>query len=364
MDSRVALGMTARARASRAAAGALAALLVAVLVGGSLLLLAAGCSRSVPGGAEGAGQAPAGGAAPGAAAPGGGASGGTSGAAAPSGGFPVTLKDGLGREITVPAEPQRIISLAPSNTEILFALGAGGRVVGVTDNCNYPPEAAQRERLGGAFDAAHVNFERVVALSPDLILGLGGAREVVERLEGLGLRVFAVEARNLDEVFESIVTVGRLVGLEKTARGLADHLRMRADRVSLAAASLKPEERPLVFFEIWPDPLMTAGPGTFIHDLIELAGGRNIAADADQPYPLFSLEALIARDPQVIVTTFPETVEALSAGTRPGWSGLSAVRDGRVRLVDQDLVSRPGPRLVEGLEAMARAIHPERFGGE
>lgn len=272
----------------------------------------------------------------------------------------ITAVDALGRTVAVPKPPERIVSLAPSNTEILFALGLGERVAGVTDYCDYPPEARAKEKVGGFKDPS---VEKVISLRPDLVLATGGIqREVVDRLDALGVPVFVLDPRSMDEVLAGIRTVARLAGAaaegERVAAGLEARVAATRDRT----ARIPEAGRPAVFYEVWPDPLMTAGPGSFAHDMIGIAGGRNVAAGTAQPYPKFSLEELLAADPAVIVTPFAETARDLGAGRRPGWRGIRAVRDGRIAVVNQDLTSRPGPRLVDGLEAMARAIHPEIFG--
>lgn len=274
----------------------------------------------------------------------------------------ITATDALGRTVTVAKRPERIVSLAPSNTEILFALGLGERVVGVTDYCDYPPEAKAKEKVGGFKDPS---VEKVVALRPDLVLATGGIqREVVAQLEKVGVPVFVLDPHTMDEVPAGIRTVARLAGAAAEGERVAAGLEARVKAVRDRTAGIPEAARPPVFYEVWPDPLMTAGPGSFAHDMIALAGGRNVAAGTAQPYPKFSMEELVAADPAVIITPFEETAKALADGRRPGWRGLRAVRDGRVAVVNQDLTSRPGPRLVDGLEAMARAIHPELFAGE
>lgn len=275
--------------------------------------------------------------------------------------YPLQAKDDLGRDVTIAKVPERIVSLAPSNTEILYALGLGDRVVGVTDYCDYPPEAKAKEKVGGFKDPS---VEKVVALGPDLVLATGGIqRQVVDQFEKVGVAVFVLDPHTVDGVLGSVRTVARLAGIPDEGKRVADGLDARVKAVRDRTAALSPDDRPAVFHEVWPDPLMTAGPGSFAHDMIELAGGRNVAAGAGQPYPPFSQEELVAADPAVIITPFAETAQALAQGKRPGWRTLKAVRDGRVVVVNQDLVARPAPRLVDGLEAFARAIHPELFAG-
>lgn len=273
--------------------------------------------------------------------------------------FPLTLRDDAGREVTLSQEPQRIVSLAPSNTETLYALGLGERVVGVTEFDNYPPEVKRKPVVGGFAD---VNLEQVVAQRPDLVLATGiHTGGVVEQLEQAGLTVFVIEPTDVAEVIEKIRLVGRITGVEEAAQALADDLSERVEAIEARVAEA--EARPRVFYELSSD-LYTAGPGSFIHDLILRAGGENIAAQTGQAYPQLSSEVIVEGDPQVIFlgdANYGESAETVAA--RPGWSQVTAVREGRmVAVTDDDIVSRPGPRIVQGLELIARGIHPELFG--
>ncbi len=273
--------------------------------------------------------------------------------------FPLSVQDDLGRQVTIPVEPRRIVSLAPSNTEILFALGLGDRVVGVTKFCDYPEAAKLKEKVGGFQD---VDVEKVVRLRPDLVLATGGVQQpVLRQLEKLGLTVYAVDAKSLEDVLDDISAIGRVTGAEGAAEALRRQLQERLRRARDRAA--RATSRPKVFFEIWPDPLITAGPGSFAHDLVEAAGGENIAADTAQPYPQFSLETLLARNPDVIVTPFAQSAADLKQGRRRNWEQIRAVREGRVILVDENEVSRPGPRLFDALERLVDQMHPELAAG-
>lgn len=270
--------------------------------------------------------------------------------------FPLTLTDDAGRQVTIERRPERIVSLAPSNTEILFAVGAGERVVGVDTFSDHPGEVASLPRLGGLTDT---NFEKIVELAPDLILTIGGTDEQVARLEELGITVLVIQPETFEDVLDRIRLIGRVVGEEQAAADLLAEMGARVDAVRRAVGDVPEAERPRVFYEVWHDPLMTVGPGGFIHDVIALAGGVNVFADADNPWPVVSLEAVVARDPQVIITTFQDSYDQLLARSRPGWDGISAVQQGRVYRIDQNLISRPGPRLVDALEQVARFLYPE-----
>lgn len=272
--------------------------------------------------------------------------------------FPYTFTDDAGRTVTIAGRPERIITLAPSHSEVLFAIGAGDRVVGVDSFTDYPEEATRLPRLGGLTDT---NYEQIVALEPDLALTIGGTDEQVARLEELGIPVVVSQPDTLDDVLASIEHLGRVVDAGEGAARVVAGMRDRMEAVDRALASVPESQRLRVFLEIWHDPLMSVGPGAFMHDLIEAAGGVNIFADADSPWPVVSVEALVERDPQVVITMFDEAYEQLLAGERPGWEGVSAVRDGRVLLVDETLFSRPGPRLVTALEHLARFLYPDAF---
>src|SRR5690606_28183508 len=187
-----------------------------------------------------------------------------------------------------------IITLAPSHTEVLFAIGAGDRVVGVDSFSDYPPEVEALPRLGGLTDT---NYEQIVALEPDLALTIGGTDEQVARLEELGTPVVVSQPDTLDDVLASIEHLGRVVDAGEGAARVVAGMRDRMEAVDRALASVPESQRLRVFLEIWHDPLMSVGPGAFMHDLIEAAGGVNIFADADSPWPVVSVEALVERDP-------------------------------------------------------------------
>ena len=277
--------------------------------------------------------------------------------------FPVTLIDDLGRSVTLTRAPQRIVSLAPSNTEILFAIGAGPQVVGVTDFCDYPPEVSKLPRIGGIVPGS-LSVERVVSLRPDLVLSLGSLqRPVIDALARLGIPVFALDPGSVEQVYENIRKAGRLTGHPDAAEAVVQTMQQRVQALRRRLADIPYEQRVRVFYEVWDNPLMTAGPGTFIGQLIELAGGINVFADVRQEWPQVSLEELVRRDPDVILgpATHGSGLALEQLRRRPGWQTLRAVRAGRVYVIEDNLISRPGPRLVQGLEQVARALYPQRF---
>jgi iron complex transport system substrate-binding protein len=261
--------------------------------------------------------------------------------------------DDLGRLVAINGTPQRIISLAPSNTEILFALGLEEKVVGVTDYCDYPPEALEKEKVGG-YDTPDI--EKILALNPDLILvAYGTPIDVINTMDGLGLTVFGIKSTDLDDVLNDIRTVGEITDKEVEAQALTSEMESRIEAVTDQTEEL--EERPRVFYIVWHDPLWTAGSETFIHELIEKAGGVNICQNITG-YMIISIEQVVACNPEVIITSEWSFEWAQNETLL---EGTDARQNGRIYQGDDDLVQRPGPRLVEGLEWFAYFIHPEIF---
>jgi len=265
------------------------------------------------------------------------------------------VTDGVGRRVKVPAAPKRIVSLAPNTTEILFALGLGDKVVGVTNFCDYPPEAKQKTKVGGMVNPS---LEAISFLRPDLVLATvaGNRPETVTRLEKLGIPVFVVNPKDLQGVLSSIEQVGQVTGRREAATLLVQRLRERVKQVMRRVAGLK---RPRVLYVLWSDPLIVPGKGTFLDDLIQRAGGESISTGASIPYPLFSLEEVVARAPEVIIVSKGHGQDDQTLLRR--WRDLPtlpAVKAGRLYTIDGDLLNRPGPRIVDGLEALARILHP------
>lgn len=277
--------------------------------------------------------------------------------------FPIEVTDQLGRVVRLEEIPERIVSLAPSNTEILFALGLGDKVVGVSDYCDYPEAAKDIETIGGF---AVVDIEAVVAIEPDLILATQiHQAEVLPALERLGLTVVTLDPRSLDEVLESITLVGEITGKQEEASQLITEMSNRIRAITDKTVSLLNEQRPRVFYVMWHDPLMTVGTDTRIHELIEKAGGVNIIQDTEG-YPMISLEVLIEANPQVIITGSGMGEGAdlpfQFASTESRLKDVDARVNNRVYEINTDLVGRPTPRMIDGLEQLAEFIHPEIFG--
>ena len=274
----------------------------------------------------------------------------------------IVLTDGLGRQVTLSGPAQRIVSLAPSNTEILFAIGAGSQVIGRDQLSDYPEAAKAVTDIGSTFDA--LNTEAIVSLKPDLVLAAEiNPTQQVKTLEDLGLTVYYLKnPTTLDEMYNNLEIVAQLTGHKSEAEALIEKLRARVAAVDAKIATVT--DKPSVFYELdATDPAKpyTAGKGTFITLLLERAGGSNIAADIDG-YPQLSLEQVVAADPDFIIlgdAAYGITPESIAS--RPGWGNLNAVGNQRIVPFDDNLVSRPGPRLVDALEQLAKLLHPELF---
>lgn len=281
----------------------------------------------------------------------------------------VTLVDSMGNVVTLTEAPERIVSLAPSNTEILFALGAGDNVVGVTDYCDYPyafsawVEAGNMTSIGSYYGPS---TEPIVALDPDLVLASSGSLEAATTLKNLGYNVLVIEGYTVDDVLGDILLVGRAVYKNNEASAIVSDMRSRMDTV--ATQLLSSTTTPTVYHEVWNDPLMSVGPNTFIDELIVLAGGENIFNDATTSWPMISSEAVIAKNPDVMFFpdmymgqgNFYDTIETV--GSRPGWDSITAVENDALYEINADIISRSGPRIIDALEQIAKMVHPEIFG--
>ena len=276
---------------------------------------------------------------------------------------PLTLTDGLSHTIQLSTPPQRIISLAPSNTELVFAIGAGAQLIGREALSDYPAEAAKVTSIGSAYDK--LNTEAIVALKPDLILAAEiTSPDQVKSLQGLDLTVYRLpNPKTYDDLYQNIKTVGQITGQIDGAQKLIDALKTRfaavIDKVKGATT------RPTVFYEVdGTDPTKpwTSGPGTFLDTVITLAGGQNVRRVLKDTFAQVSSEELIKQNPDIIIlgdTLYGVTIESISQ--RAGWTSIAAVKNKAIYSFDDNLLSRPGPRLIDGLEQMAKLLHPELF---
>lgn len=273
-----------------------------------------------------------------------------------------SLLDQAGRRVEIPDRPQRIVALAPSVTEIVFALGAGERLIGVTQHSTFPAAADRLPKVGSY---VRLDIERIVGLRPDLCIAVkdGNPKAAVDRLQALGVAVYALDPRSVETVIGAILDLGVVLAAEPRAETLAAQMRARIEQVTRRATGA--DRRPRVFFQIGTAPIVSVGTLTFAHELIELAGGANVAAGA-AAYPRFSREQVLGLAPEVIVISSMDRAAGAVEESRREWArwpGIPAVRDGRIHIVDSDLFDRPSPRLVDGLEELARFIHPALFGG-
>lgn len=273
----------------------------------------------------------------------------------------VVVIDQMGREVTIDGIPQRIISLSPSNTEVAFALGLADRLVGVTDYCNYPLEALEKEKIGGF---STPSIEKIVELEPDLVLASTIHTEEVPRLEALGISVLVVESSKLFDLYTSISLVAEVTGVSASGEALIASMQERINAVEIIVSAVPSNERVRVYYEVYSDPLMSAGEEAFINEIIALAGGINIFSDIAEKYPQISAEVVAERQPEIIL--FPDyhgTADLIleSMTGRPGWESVPAVINSRVYVVSDDTFTRPGPRIVEAVEEAAKLFYPELF---
>jgi iron complex transport system substrate-binding protein len=278
---------------------------------------------------------------------------------APAAAFPRTVSDSKGASLTLAAPAKRIVSLSPAVTEVLFAIGAGPQIVASDRFSDFPAEAAKTAKL----DYSQPSAEATVALSPDLVIMTTRQQQQVEQFRALRLPVlYMEEPTSLDATIEKVRFYGGITGHAAEADALANVMRARIARVT---AQVPSGDGPRVFYELSPE-LYSAAPNSFIGSMLTLLHARNVADGAKTAFPQLSSEAVIAANPQVVLladagsTAGSQSLATVSA--RAGWSGIEAVRTGRVIAVDPNLGNRPGPRVVEGFEQMARALYPERFG--
>jgi iron complex transport system substrate-binding protein len=269
------------------------------------------------------------------------------------------LIDQAGRSVQMPETPQRVIALAPSVTEIVYALHCQDRLKGVTVYSNYPDAARMLPHIGTYIN---LDIEKIVSLQPDLCIAVkdGNPKEAVLRLESLGISVYAINPRNLSSIISSVVAIGEVLNNRNGADELAQEMRTRIKQVKERVSSIN--SRPRVFFQIGVTPIVSAGHDTFIHELIEKSGGVNLAGSY-QSYPRFSSEEILTMSPEIIIITTmtkDQSYDDIKAQWQQ-WPQIPAVKNNRIFVVDSDVFDRPTPRLIDGLELLVRLIHPELY---
>ncbi len=281
----------------------------------------------------------------------------------------ITLVDDEGYVTTLPSIPQRIISVAPSNTQILFAIGVGDKVVGVTDYDNYPYnftawiESGNMTSIGGYQTP---NTEAIELLHPDLILCDNINDALIPTWRSLGLKVLAVNPTSINGIYKDIALVGTATGAEANATSLIANLTIRINEIEQKIANANETTKPMVYYELWYNPFISAGSTSFINDVITAAGGINIFANETQQYPTVSSETIVQLNPDVILLptnmgagTFYGSVDQVKE--RPGWNTISAVQNNRIYVIDQDLFSEPGPRIADQIQTIAAVLYPNLF---
>lgn len=268
-----------------------------------------------------------------------------------------TVLDAVGRKVTITKQPSRIVSLAPSITEILYYLGLGQKVIGVTTFSYYPPEASKKPDVGSY---VNLNIEKIISLGPDMVFGTADGNEpkIVKLLEQAGIAVFIINPRNIREVITTISKIGDVCGIGERAEKMSRRL---SDRMNNVLSKVGSRYKPLTFLQINLKPIMTVNRNTFHHDLIEMAGGINMGGDMDINYPRVSVEAVISKRPEVMIISSMDRSGRFEKARQDWlkWRSIPAVKNNRVHLIDSDLIDRPSPRIVDGLESMARIIHPK-----
>ena len=272
---------------------------------------------------------------------------------------PITVTDDTGATITLDQPATRIVSLAPANTETAYAIGAGDQMVAGTSYDDYPEEAKSLPKIG---DFANPNVEKIASFEPNLVLAAGGIQNGLRaKLEKLGMQVYVVDPKTYDGVIADIANLGQLAGTSAQAQEVTDTMRQAQADVEAKVGSA---DKATTFLEIYSKPLMTAGGDTFINDMIGLAGGDNIGAAAGSGFPNFSTEVLLKDDPAVYIADSGSMSEPGDISKRAGFGALTAVKNGHVYVIDDNIIARPGPRLAEGLRELAKMIHPEAYAAQ
>jgi iron complex transport system substrate-binding protein len=278
---------------------------------------------------------------------------------------PLGVTDDAGKPVVLASPAMRIVSTAPADTEIAFALGAGSKVLAGTSYDDYPAAAKSLPKIG---DFQNPSVEKIISFKPDLVLATSGIQaKLRDRLEGLGIQVYVVDPTTLDALYTDLTNLGALMGTSAQTKQIVDSMKATAAGIAQkigaaqASSASPPYQTPKAIVEIWGKPLMVAGKNTLIDNLITLAGGQNIGAVAGPGFPQFSTEVLFQQNPDVYIATLGAQADPGQIAQRTGYSALAAVQQNRVYNIEDNLVVRPGPRIIEGLQQLAQMIHPELF---
>lgn len=271
----------------------------------------------------------------------------------------IEIMDIKGKKVVLNKTPERIVSLSPTNTEIVFALGAGEKLVGVTSYCDYPEEAKDIDKIG---DFDNPNIELIKKMNPDLVLAGGFLQEdLMAALEGLSIPVASTEAAGVESIYDSIAMIGKFVGQETKAEELINNIKKDIEEIEIKVIG---KEKPKVFYLVWKEPLFTTGQGTYINEIIQIAGGQNVAAETEG-WAQYSFEELLKQNPDILIAAYHSTDEGMRKEDIMKdelFSKLPCVRDGKIHVMtDDNIVSRPGPRVVEAIREMAEALHNDTF---
>ncbi|HHY77219.1 MAG TPA: cobalamin-binding protein [Clostridiales bacterium] len=267
----------------------------------------------------------------------------------------IKITDLKGRKVVLDKKPERIVSLSPTNTEIVFALGAGDRLVGITNYCDYPEETKDIEKIG---DFENPNIELIKKINPDLVLAGGYLQEeIIKTLEGLGIAVASTEAADVESIFDSLAMIGKLLKEEEKAEELINNIHKAIDDVKAKVAN---KNKPKVFYLVWKEPIFTTGRGTYINEIIQIAGGYNVASEMEG-WAQYSFEELLKQNPDILVAAYHSTDEGMNKEDimkDEFFSKLECVQKGNIHVMsDDNIVSRPGPRVIEAIYEMAEALH-------
>lgn len=278
--------------------------------------------------------------------------------------FPVTITDGVGNKVTVEKKPERIVSLIPSNTETAFALGLDKEIVGVSDFDNYPEQVKSKEKIGGQ----EFNIEKIISLKPEIVLATASnahnSKDGLKQLEDSGIKVVTInDSASFEDAYKSIEMIGKVTGTKAKAKEIIDGMKAKVAEIKEKADGISKDSQPKVWIEVSAPPnIYTTGKGTFMGEMLDLLGAKNIAGDKEG-WIQFSEEAVVKANPDVEILTYgyydKDAVDKVYK--RKGWEKVAAIKNKRVYSVDSDMVSRPGPRLAEGLEEFAKAIYPDTF---